>query len=58
MIITFVLLRTLLARFVPSNETLLLKIDNHKNDGKMAYFPTQNPTSEAREGRSADMSSE
>ena len=34
------------------------KIDNHKNDGKMAYFPTQNPTSEAREGRSADMSSE
>ena len=34
------------------------KIDNHKNDGEMAYFPTQNPTSEAREGRSADMSSE
>ena len=48
----------IIARFVGFERNLITKIDTHKNDGKMAYFPTQNPTSEAREGRSADMSSE
>ena len=38
-----------------TNKKLLIKIDNHKNDGKMAHFPPPNPT---RQGRSADMSSE
>ena len=34
------------------------KIDNHKNDGKIAHFPPPTHTFEAHRGRSAEMSSE
>ena len=36
---------------------LITKNDHHKNDWKIAHFPPPKPTSEARQGRSAEMSS-